>query len=417
MKKKLWLIITIVILLPTVLFLSLYIPALFRELSSEMDILITSPWFGKLLYTNKTVEELLKSADRYLELKGYKSAFIVYRYVFENEPNSIWAYQGLTNLRNNNYRKAERYLKKTKRTVAIEELFTTADRYLKEKRYREAFVIYIYILELAPENLGAYKGLANLYYMVDNYREAEHYIKEAEKRLTSETDPTQVAEVYYMAGSNYIGSYRYEGYKHIDKSVEYLLKALKIAEGLDEETRRLFESHIYFDMGMLYSSLDYDEIALDYFVKCHSANPEDNSLNFALAVTHLCLEEYNPACECLKKYQEVVGKEDIDALLGWGYYYTEIGDYPKALEHLSQAQELDPNYPLLLHYALGRYYEKTTDLEKAKEHYRRWFELDFQRINGIANQKIIQRLDINVDDLWKKMGREMEENYSRVFDR
>ena len=297
----------------------------------------------------------------------------------------------------------------------ITDTLQLAKKYVEEGDGKSAFLTYNDVLKKDPNNIEAYVGLADLYGRMYNFKEAERYIDEAEKRITPQTSSEMIADVYYHEAIIYDSTFKYEGYKNTDKAIEYYHKALNSLNenSVNLQYKKEYESFIYFYLGQTYSSIGKEDIALECYKKSMEANPEDKALHYSMGITYIMLKEYEKAYESLLTYQDAFGRND--SLVGFGYYYTEIGDYRKAKDYLTEAEQIDPSsYRTLFFY--GNYYEKINNMIKAKEYYRKAFEMNIYTINDKNIQRTIERLNINVDDLKEQLEEEKEENYNKVFE-
>ena len=98
-----------------------------------------------------------------------------------------------------------------------------------------------------------------------------------------------------------------------------------------------------------------------------------------------------------------------------GYYYIELGEYEKAIEYLNNSNETEEN-SYNYNFVYGNYYEKIGELEKAKEYYEKAMRSSISAFRIKKNEKIIQRFNIDIEDIKKQNEEEREKNYNTFIE-
>ena len=193
------------------------------------------------------------------------------------------------------------------------------------ERDAEAIEKYKKALALNPEEKGAVKGIADVYFTDKDYNSAEIYYK---KCLDLNKDP-KVA--------NYKLGYIMNEREKYQKAVEYELAAIKI----DEEY-----AVAYNELGYAYSQLNQKSTALDNYLKAYNLNPKSATYSANVADIYYAvsdLEDLDKAAEFYKKSLAIENKSaKTNYRLGW--ILNDKEKYSEAKPYLYKAVELDPKY-------------------------------------------------------------------------
>lgn len=302
-----------------------------------------------------------------------------------------------------------RYGKVVFSNVGAEDALEFAADYRKKGEVVKALIAYDYALKKDPENIDAYTDIARMYSDIKNYKEAKKYIEKAIEKLTPDTLPERAFIAYYTGGVIYFNSTNYEGNVSNARAIECFQKALDISNEISNTDIIHFKSDIYYCMGHVFLSKEKYGIASENFIKSLELEPEDEVLNYSVAVCYIELKNFEKANEYLIKTKNS-GKE-IEALAGYMFYFTEKNEMDKALEYMKKAEQKYKENPILDYY-VAYYYEKVGNLDKAKEIYTRLFNEKPNTIFTSQNQKIIEKYNIDVTKIKEKLQKEMEEKYS-----
>ncbi|KAB3529253.1 tetratricopeptide repeat protein [Alkaliphilus serpentinus] len=249
-----------------------------------------------------------------------------------------------------------------------------------------------------------------VYERIKNYREAEKYILEAEKRINSETSPETLIELYYTAGIIYY-DYGAYGKEHIEHEKEYFIKALGVKD-LNEEWTSTYYSHIYYKLGSLYSQLgDYKE-TIRYYLLSYNLD-EDKSMYYPIFYNYTHAKDFENANKYLQLIKETHG-ENFSYFLAMAHYYTEVGDYDEAYKYFEKAKEIAVDSVIFqYHLRIANYYEKTGNVEKAKVHYMELLKNNSYSILDKNVQEKIQKYNIDVKKYERMIEKEREKNYKK----
>lgn len=292
---------------------------------------------------------------------------------------------------------------------STEETLKLAEKYKKEGSIKTAYSAYKYVIKKDPNNIKAYIGIADIYMENQNFKEAEKYLKEAESKINFKTEPELKVDLYYTMGLLYSQNFIFEGFKDLDRSIEYFNRALNI-KGVGEELKRQYESDIYFQLGNIYFMKGMNKESAEYFQKSLMVDSDYISSYLQLAMVYIKMNDYQKAYDLIEKYKNVAGENEYYLFL-MGNYYTERGEYKKALDYIDRASYITSD-KFMLYYTYGNYYEKTKDIEKARQYYRKAFEISVYSIELPINQEVIKRLNIDVSDLEEKIMKDKEEKYN-----
>ncbi len=237
-----------------------------------------------------------------------------------NDPNILYTL-GLVYYLKNNYKEAERYLK---RAINVKRDFVDAyelllDIYVKENRLKEAKEILNKLKKLRPKDYTIYVYLANIEYELGNIKKAIYYIKKA-----IDLNPKNSNLYYYLA-------YYYDNLGDWEKVKYNLEKAIR----LDPKNAD----------------------ALNYLGYSLILRNEDIDRGIELVKRALKIAPNNPAY--------------LDSL-GWGYF--KKGNLIKARYYLEKAYNQLPNDPVMNAH-MGELYEKLGKYKKALKFYKKSLEL------------------------------------------
>ena len=236
-----------------------------------------------------------------------------------------------------------------------------------EERYREAIEAYEKALELVPDEMEAYLGLARAHEALEEWDQVRAQLETAQ-----EIDPEdatvlrQLGRLQCMFGAN-------------EECVETLEKAVRLAPD---------DAQVHFWLALAYqqSSQDGFDQALDHYGEALRLEPDLGRAYIALGDIYqsrpgnepLAIEAYNKALQVAVK----VGDEELAtrarAALAQVYYLQD--HYDKCIDEWTQVLEADPD-DADAHRRLGLCYAMrrgTGDLERAVTEMETALSLDFQ---------------------------------------
>lgn len=231
-------------------------------------------------------------------------------------------------------------------------LFSLADLYGLMENFIDAKKTFLEILDLDPNNSGAWYGLA--YSSELSGEDLDQVLFYYERAI--DLDPTY-KEAYYYAGTIY-GDL---GEK--DQAKAYLKKVIDLDP---------FDFIAYSDLGSLYEEeKDYSQ-AKGYLERSIDLNPNYYLSHFNLGVVYKKTGDHKLA---LKEYTRAKDlADDIYIFLNMSAIYIEDGAYNQAIEILTEGIGRNPHH--ILYYNRACSYRKLGDIPKALEDYKEAKNLD-----------------------------------------
>lgn len=216
----------------------------------------------------------------------------------------------------NNYQIAEKnYQKAIECFIVLKDTDFIAGTYLNLSALYMAVPDYTKALEVSQKAIAIYQkngndsdlascyvNVAGIYQDLNQQSDAFVYLQKALKVFAKDGDSNRgLAVVYNSIGANYLNSTDAELGKmgilpvqKFNKALEFLLKALKIVQDIDDKG---VEGAIYKDLGLTYEGLQQHELALAAFQKAIALTKgEDNKLDYAnslLAISDYYLHQKN----------------------------------------------------------------------------------------------------------------------------
>lgn len=302
---------------------------------------------------------------------------------------------------------------------STEETLKEAKELVEEKgEIQKGYALYKSVLKKDPTNVEAYMGMAYAYGKINNFGKAIEYIKQMEKYIDSSISPEVAVDAYYTAGLVYSGSIMYEGTKYYEDAIDAFQKVLEI-QGLDEKTRKAYDSYTYLRMGAIYLDGDIEDKkkSIECFLKSYENDKDDKTVFFSVAFAYLDIEEYDKALEYIEKLENEIGEKAQYSLLR-ARYYLEIGEYKKA-DNLfnSTIKKIDneTDWSKYYHYR-SMYYEKLKEYEKAKECYMKIIEINSYAVNEHYVEEAAKRLGMDLSKEKLEIEQEKEKAYSTSLD-
>lgn len=302
---------------------------------------------------------------------------------------------------------------------STEETLKEAKELVEEKgEIQKGYALYKSVLKKDPTNVEAYMGMAYAYGKINNFGKAIEYIKQMEKYIDSSISPEVAVDAYYTAGLVYSGSIMYEGTKYYEDAIDAFQKVLEI-QGLDEKTRKAYDSYTYLRMGAIYLDGDIEDKkkSIECFLKSYENDKDDKTVFFSVAFAYLDIEEYDKALEYIEKLENEIGEKAQYSLLR-ARYYSEIGEYKKA-DNLfnSTIKKIDneTDWSKYYHYR-SMYYEKLKEYEKAKECYMKIIEINSYAVNEHYVEEAAKRLGMDLSKEKLEIEQEKEKAYSTSLD-
>jgi tetratricopeptide (TPR) repeat protein len=274
-----------------------------------------------------------------------------------------------------------------------------ADRYKKEKKYRQAVTFYkkasaylgnnkkiIKSIAESYEKLGDLKTALNYYkklktadlknkeaklylsmaekeYKKGNYFTALKYYKKAVERDKTlyEKVKDKIASCYEKIGDRYFSQKKYEN------ALRYYKNAVNTNKDLENKLKEKLFS-IYLSLGKKAYTEGKYKTAFRYLEKAEKINKENKELLFYLGELYLKEENYKKALNYFEKYAKTV-KENPEVLKKLAYINAKLGNMKKAYRYASKLIDYK-KHTGFAHFIIGAYYyyyEK--NLDKALTHF------------------------------------------------
>lgn len=285
----------------------------------------------------------LELADAYLKFSTYDS--------------EIWQKKGIFHLHLGQYDEAEEALKKaySLNPTDIETLMNLASVYGR-LNYPELELYYLeQANQIAPENKDIKFNLISFY--EDN--EPEKAIEIINYMLQGGGDNQEKLDLLTEL------AFSYELVGKIEEAIEAYYKILEIDP---------FNFLAYYNLGVLYSSLERWNKAIENFKFSIAVNENFSSSHFNLGYTYASLGNYKEAIESYKRALEIE-PEDYSAWYNLGLSYEAINDFRNAVNAYTKSIESNTNY-VNSYIARGYCYQEIGEIEHAEKDFNQAIKID-----------------------------------------
>lgn len=298
---------------------------------------------------------------------------------------------------------------------SIEETLTLAKKNVDKNDLVSGYLLYKNVLKRQPDNIDAYIGIADLYGQAQNFKEAEKYIKEAEKLIKDDTPDEKKVKFYYLAALIYKGMASLSNDEnlmnyYINLAVKNFNYALKHLKNIGDKE---YYEYIYFNLGNIYNFLAKDKLSLEYYLKAYSVNNSPYIL-YSISTEFIKLGDYKNAEKYLNLYKEKTGEDSVDLFLGYGYMFSSMGQHERAFEFLDKAKNKDINNEKI-YLILAKSYIQMGIKDKAIENYKKAFDMNPFYIRDPEVKKYIKDLNMDIKEYENKIKQIREEKYSQVI--
>ncbi|MBO71989.1 MAG: hypothetical protein CMD35_00085 [Flavobacteriales bacterium] len=230
----------------------------------------------------------------------------------------------------------------------------TADYIYDSQNYKESIYYYEKVVEVKPNDYGAWIQLVISYYNISNYREM---LKKSSDALV--LFPTQPS-FYLYNGIARIQMQQYE------RAIEILEEGNDLIVSTDKKLKAQFLSSlgdVYHAFGEHQKSDDYFELSLEL----------DSENYFVLNNYAYYLSERNVKLEKAKKMSEKSnllnpGEASFEDTYGWILF--QLGKYEEALNWLKKSELNGGNSSAVINEHIGDVYEKLGQREKALKYWK-----------------------------------------------
>ena len=296
--------------------------------------------------------------------ENFNMAVMFYKQCLEFHPNNNYALFGLADCFKsmNKFAEAievwEEYLKFDDKNVTV--LTRVADAYRKLQKFENAEVLYLKVLENAPNNAYALIGLGHLNYDFKRYKQALFYWEIVMK------NNTEIIDIRILTS---IGNC-YRKMRLYDKGIYYFNKAV------EKDSKNFYG---LFGLADCYRGLNEHEISIVYWKKILELDPDNKVILTRMGDAYRLTNDYDTAKNCYQKALDI----DFDsyAMLGLAIICKTQKRYDEAIKTLSRLKDLDnKNYRVYIE--LAHCYAAKNDKQKAVN-----ILAEFQKM-GIKNPAI-----------------------------
>ncbi len=323
----------------------------------KLDLIVVFAFFALIACTEEKEESMERSGAQAGTTEFIQEQLDLIQKKIEGNPNSARSYNQRAKL----YLELKDFdnaLKDGNYALSLdstnEEFFFTIAQALKgQNRIAEAFEAAKKAEKMMLKTAEFYTFLGKLYFIIQDYGSAFHYLNLAEDRSPFNT-----------------GTFFYKGLMYLE--LGDTIKAIKYLELSIEQVPE--DTDVFNVMASVYNAMGQPDMALEYLKTGISYNPRDPFLHYNFGVTYLDMGDIDTA-----RYFFAMSTS-VDSTFYLGHYNLgivnyEFGNYNLAVENLSRAAELKPgigNSYFFLGLALeqtGRLQDALDALEKGVEQY------------------------------------------------
>ena len=341
----------------------------------------------------------LKNAQEAEQNKDIETALKWYKVVSKLQPNNATYYYDIAWC-NNELKQYEDAVKAARNGIRI---MPSADLYKEEayallslEKYEESIVVYKKALLLNKEDIESLKGIADAYYYLKDYINAEmYYLKNC--ALGNEN-----ATINYRLG------YIKNETKKFEEAILYFRKVVKREDDYAEA---------YNEMGYAYDMLGQNEEAIDNYLKAFNLNSQNEIYAANIASLYFNGKGLVNLDKSLAYYQKSLTIRDRNELSNYrvGWILNEKEKYEEALKYLQRAVEIYPEFTAAwidlgwANLQLKNYKVAENNLQKA---------LKFDKSSDLAVYYLGQLfLEINKKEKAKKMLEKLKSMQSEYYDK
>tara|TARA_B100001175_G_scaffold286829_1_gene268840 strand:- start:42 stop:1631 length:1590 start_codon:yes stop_codon:yes gene_type:complete len=233
------------------------------------------------------------------------------------------------------------------RDLSLDEKFTKAINYHKNKKIDLAEKLYKEVIKKDPNHIRALNNLGIIFFSLKKFNKA---IEVFEKAIT--------IDVNYLSAHNNLGLL-YKEIQNYQKATSSFGKALKI-------NPNYFEAHN--NIGLLFYECEEYAKAISSYEKAILINPNYFETYNSIGLAFSKCGKYEDA---INKYEKAIkiNPNYFKAYNNLGIAFYECGEYEKAINSFKKAIKINPNI-MESHCNIGLVYEKTGDINKAFDSYK-----------------------------------------------
>lgn len=201
-------------------------------------------------------------------------------------------------------------------------------------------------IELYPNFIEAYNNIGEIYSQKGDRSSA----------ISTYLEALKITRNYRILLNIGVEHYNERKYK---EALTYFNESLKLKKDF-------LEGHYY--TGMAWHNLQDYQNAEKHFVNVIAQDPKHLKVNYLLSYIYYEWKEYKKSIECLDRIKDIA--DDISFINRYyGFCYYHLGDFDKAITHLTVALESNPEYERFREYLNGLTYEnklkEVGDVDKA----------------------------------------------------
>src|SRR5271157_2434927 len=403
-----------------------------------------------ILLTEAGAEQFFSQGKKYLQIKDYDSAILMYRIAIEKEPTHAGAHFGLADIymMRKNYGKAiseyndvmkfdgdnaaARYglgmaylgsgnfkggtaefqkclsLASKGQELLFKSYKALGDAYLLQADHEQAIDNYLKAMKIEDKNSDIYHSLGQAYVAAGRSDEAIRTFEQGSRLFPEESEfKDDLASVYNRIGGAHFAAKKYKD------AIEYYKKTIEL-NPKDKKLRADAYFYAGLILGFFQEKKDF-KTGIEYLQKSVADDPGNQLSHTALGIFYHLAGLDNEAIQSLKR------ANDIEATY-WsceqmGEAYLKLGKYDLAIQSLNKAISLDQDDPEA-YYTLGRVYAETKKYDLAIQSLNKAISLDqddpeaYYTLGRVYAET--ERYDLAITNL--KQALKIDPRYEQAYD-
>ena len=232
--------------------------------------------------------------------------------------------------------------------LSIEETFSKAIEYHKNKKLDDAKKLYNEVIKRDPNHIRALNNLGIIFFSLKNFNEAIEVFK---KTITIDSN--------YISAHNNLGLL-FKEKQNYQKAISSFEDAIKI-------NPNYFEAHN--NIGLVFYQCGEYQKAINSYEKAIKINPNYFKAHNNIGIAFYECGEYQKAINSYEKAIKI-NPNYFKAHNNIGIAFYECGEYQKAINSYEKAIKINP-YIMESHCNIGLVYEKTGEINKAFNSYQK----------------------------------------------
>jgi tetratricopeptide (TPR) repeat protein len=266
-------------------------------------------------------------------------------------------------------------------------LYARANYYLQAKDYQNSYFDMMQVLNIDSSKAPYYLTLSDVYFFTNKTSGSKRALEKAIELDDKNIEALlKLAELYLYVGKN-------------EKSIEYINKALKIDQynakayfmkGMNykdlKDTAKAISSmqtaveqdqsyyHAYMQLGILWAAKK-NSIAIQYYKNAIRIDPNSSEAWYAIGKFYQDAGDWENA---ITTYKALIKARTHNKYASYNLaviYLVNLKKYQLALEHFTEALQIDPNY-VEAYYGRGVSYHALGDEKQARDNYQQCLRIN-----------------------------------------